>query len=451
MADSKKFLYLPLALAAALLWLQFSIRPPQLKTGLDFYWAAYWASHYGPDFCRRSLLGTLLSPLGEIASQYDFIAVLAWAAMLVFWFRLTVPVIRFLRPLNLLFQCLFVTAILLSPAWTALLIEIVGDPLQVVFAVFLLLLADFIRRDLFPTWYGLLWFAFGVAASLVHEASAFFMLPCLATAVWLDRGSGKRKALMACLAGLLVGVLSIVAFGKHSCFESGGIAIRKGQGLPKWTTVRGRERYLGLFPAPADTTLTFEEVNPSTVRTFQELLGNQQRYFFSQGFPHGLYLIVWRLCAVMIVPLAQSWVVCSLLEWFKSQPAKTTAGVLVNWLRFYGLPLVCTFPLWMIGSDWGRFAGYSLMLQTVVLCLQCPKQNSNDGGSKVKALPGWLICQGVLLSAFSAYCTVPELTTYRIWGLNQVWPLLRAGAGFIVVFFGVSVAQHFMRRGATES
>src|SRR6267142_743738 len=381
MADSKKFLYLPLALAAALLWLQFSIRPPQLKTGLDFYWAAYWASHYGPDFCRRSLLGTLLSPLGEIASQYDFIAV---------------------------------------PAWTALLIEIVGDPLQVVFAVFLLLLADFIRRDLFPTWYGLLWFAFGVAASLVHEASAFFMLPCLATAVWLDRGSGKRKALMACLAGLLVGVLSIVAFGKHSCFESGGIAIRKGQALPKWTTVRGRERYLGLFPAPEDTTLTFVEVNPSTVRTFQELLGNQQRYFFSQGFPHGLYLIVWRLCAVMIVPLAQSWV-------------------------------VCTFPLWMIGSDWGRFAGYSLMLQTVVLCLQCPKQNSNDGGSKVKALPGWLICQGVLLSAFSAYCTVPELTTYRIWGLNQVWPLLRAGAGFTVVFFGVSVAQHFMRRGATES
>src|SRR5439155_16092108 len=99
--------------------------------------------------------------------------------------------------------------------------------------------------------------------------------------------------------------------------------------------------------------------------------------------------------------------------------------------------------LWMIGSDWGRFAGYSLMLQTVVLCLQCPKQ--------VKALPGWLICQGVLLSAFSAYCTAPELTRYRIWGLNQVWPLLRAGAGFIVVFFGVSVAQHFMRRGATES
>jgi hypothetical protein len=57
----------------------------------------------------------------------------------------------------------------------------------------------------------------------------------------------------------------------------------------------------------------------------------------------------------------------------------------------------------------------------------------------------------VLLTAFSAYCTVPELTTYRIFGLDQVWHLLRAGAGFIVVFFGLSVTQHFMRRAATES
>lgn len=451
MADSRRIHFLPLALAAALLWLQFSIRPPQLKTGPDFYWACYWASHYGPDFCRRSLLGTLLSPLGEIANHYNFIAVLAWAVMLVFWFRLTVPVIRFLRPLSLPFQCLFATALTLSPAWTALLIEIVGDPLQVVFIVFLLLLADFIRRDLFPTWYGLLWFAFGVAASLIHEASVFFILPCLATAVWLDGGSGKRKALMGCLAGLLVGILSIAAFGKHSCFESGGIAIRKGQSLPKWTIVRGRDRYLGLFPAPADMTLPFKEENPSTVKTFQELLVVQQHTFFSDGLPHGLYLIVWRLCSVMIVPLAQSWVVCSLLECFRSQPTKASAGVLVNWIRFYGVPLVCTFPLWMIGRDWGRFAGYSLMLQTVVLCLHYIKQDSNGGGSKVKALPGWLICQGVLVSAFSAYCTVPELTSYRVWGLDQVWPLLRAGAGFIVVFFGVSVAQHFMRRAATES
>jgi hypothetical protein len=389
--------------------------------------------------------------LGEIATHYNFIAVLAWVVMLFFWFGLTVPVIRFLRPLSLPLQCLFLMALSLSPAWTALLIEVVGDPLQVVFTVFLLLLADFIRRDLFPTWYGLLWFAFGVAASLVHEASVFFVLPCLATAVWLDGAPGKRKALMGCLAGLLVGVLSIVAFGKHSCFESGGVAISKGQSLPKWTIVRGRDRYLGLFPAPADMTLTFAEVDPGTVQTFPELLDTQRRLFFSQSFPHGLYLIAWRLCAVMIVPLAQSWVVCSLLEWFKSLPARTSAGVLVTWLRFYGLPLVCTFPLWAIGRDWGRFAGYNLMLQTVVLCLQRPKQNVNDDGSKAKALPGWLICQGVLLSAFSAYCTMPELTRYRIFGLDQVWPLLRAGAGFIVVFFGVSVAQHLMRRAATES
>jgi hypothetical protein len=116
MADSKKFLFLPLALAAALLWWQFSVRPPQLKTGPDFYWACYWVSHYGPEFCRRSLLGTLLSPLGEIATHYNFIAVLAWVVMLFFWFGLTVPVIRFLRPLSLPLQCLFLIALSLSPA-----------------------------------------------------------------------------------------------------------------------------------------------------------------------------------------------------------------------------------------------------------------------------------------------------------------------------------------------
>jgi hypothetical protein len=68
--------------------------------------------------------------------------------------------------------------VILSPATTGLIIETTGDPLQLLLAIYFLLIWLFFRAPLSPAITITLFATFGVTSVMTHEASVFFMVPC---------------------------------------------------------------------------------------------------------------------------------------------------------------------------------------------------------------------------------------------------------------------------------
>lgn len=384
-----------------LLLVQSLIRPPQLKFGPDIYWACYWASNYSHGFSRRSFLGFLLWPLGEFANEYWLIAGLSWIFMIALWSQLLAIILKVLQPLPSLFQYIFLTVIILSPAWTGLLIEVVGDPLQVVFFFFIGLLVWLINQNTLQKWQIFVWGIFGFIASLIHEGSAFFILPVLATVVLRVNKtlSDKRVIFWSCFSGLIFGLILIFLFAQKNSFQY--------QTIDLWD----RKNIL------------LSALNNDSGLSFLELLNNEIKNYFQKGIIYGFLKIIAALWGSLLLPFIQSWLICSLICFLNSNDGQRVKCRPFNiWCQWYGLPLLLILPLWVIAHDWGRFAGYILMLQTVALFLihlkQFTKLNIVESWVFNRA-PRLLLAQLFLGSLILAMCTSPQLGGYRIYGLFE--------------------------------
>ncbi len=404
----QKFSWPIITWSLVLLVAQFLVRPPSMKFGPDKYWAVYWVSNYSNAFCRRSFLGTLLSPLGTISHNYWFIALLCWSAMLILWCLLLYAVWRLVNNLPFLSQCIFLTAIIFSPAWTGLLFEVIGDPMQVSFIIFLILFIGLSNDLVFKMQHWIIWLFFGAVSVLISEGSIFFILPSLLVSSF-DRSRDSSKKRKACVAFFLGAALAFLAegfFGRNICFEHQFI-------------------YTHCLP-PFRSTCTSETLisaNSDATKSFFELLSGEMRSNWSRG----LFFNFKRLLAAFLLPVIQSAIICRLFQFVSQQHGNhKKCRLLWFWSRWYGLPLLCLAPLGVMAHDWGRFGGYVLMLQTAILVFHHSDlifktvETKNSG----VLLPTFLNAQGFLMCLILAICTSPFLGAYRINGILNLHFLL---------------------------
>ena len=397
--------------------IQFLIRPPSNKIGPDPYWATYWVTNYSCGFQRRSLLGNLLIPLGGIANDYWFIAILSWIATFFLWFLLMKIILRFLGQTSTLVTCLFLTVFLLSPAWTGLLIETIGDPLQLIFVIFICLLFKSSNQTKLSKRYIFAWVIFSFVAILIHEASIFFILPSLALASFERRNLKKVFWLyLFCSVTILIPI-----------FLWGKISLVWGTKVLDFSC---RPDVLGgnFFRSFSCTHKTLSDCNVDLLSSFNQLFQNEVNAVWSKG----LILICRRFLGALLLPAMQSWVICSLFCFVLGKSLKKFT-ILNLWIRWYILPIIATLPLWIIGNDWGRFAGYSLMLQTAALFLtnyKSPLVKENFFLKDQFSLQAQLF----LTCLLSAICTSPLLGSYRISGLNHRFFTLACICGILFIF-----------------
>jgi hypothetical protein len=384
-----------------LLLAQLMVRPPYSHWGPDYYWATYWVANYSEGICRRCALGTALSALGPYAGDYGVIRVLAWMVLAGLWSVSLLLLERVLRPFPSDLRYLLLVGLALSPSWGGLLIEVIGDPLQVGFLIVLLLLASGRR------WGMALWALTGLVVVLIHEATGLFVLAALVTLLILggDRSPVRLHELGACAAGVAIAMAAMSLFGNTVNFGHARMTVSPG-------------RSLGL-----------KGINPDSLATFGELWHEdwKKRADFGFAFMTGGFI------GATILPVLQSLLFCRFVHTAFALDRPWTESTLRLWLVSYVLPWGLTLPLWLIAHDWARFAGYTLIVQTCVLCIVL--RTVAVSKRRATAPLRWaLIIQSVLL----VLCTSPTLTEYRVLGVWNTGYFLLA-----IVAAGIAVALAF--------
>jgi|GEM_PF-4633500 len=399
-SDSRQFLSLPTLWGVCLFLVQFCVRPPSIRLGPDPYWAVYWIFDYSHGFQKRSLIGAFLRCFGDWAANYWVIAALSWIAMASFWFLLLQLILRFLSGFSVWSKCFYLTVFILSPSWTGLLFEVVGDPLQLVFLAFILLFYKTLKQENIGMKYLSMWVVFCFSAVFVHEAAVFFILPALATAIF--KSADFKKIFLICVVSISL-ALSVILLrgGIHPAWMGQVINV------PCLSCFSLKE--IGGFLQGVSH--EFVVVNPDIAHSFHQLFQIELQDYWEKGLTFNAQ----RFFGALLLPLMQSWIICSLyLQIFKSEIE--ISQIFRVWIRWYVSPIGATFPLWAIAHDWGRFAGYSLILQTAVLflshlnSLKCKENFFIQDGQFLKV-------QTFICCLVSAICTSPVLGTYRINGV----------------------------------
>ncbi|WP_281198961.1 hypothetical protein, partial [Hyphomonas adhaerens] len=174
--------------------------------GPDGYWATHWARDYSSGFVRRGLLGTLIQLPGGDPSDYAVIAIFSWVIALALMVVIADALWRLTRPLARWQAATILVIVLLSPVTSGMLIETLGDPIQLIVLVYVLLARHLLagRRIGVIT---AVFAAFGLTMSLIHEAAVFFVLPALfIQALMLRKGRGAWMAFAACFISSAGGV-----------------------------------------------------------------------------------------------------------------------------------------------------------------------------------------------------------------------------------------------------
>jgi len=357
-------------------------------------------ANYSEGICRRCGLGTVLSVLGPYANDYGVIRVLAWAVVAGLWGVSLVLIEHALRPFPSQLRYLVLVGLVLSPSWGGLLIEAIGDPLHVGFLSVLLLLSSGRR------WPSALWMLTGSAITLTHEATGFFVLPALGTLAILggDRSPVRIRDVAGCAAGVALAVATLWLFGNSASFAHARMHVPDG-------------RSLGL-----------KGLNPDSLSTFGELWHGE----WKARFELGIAFMTGAFAGAVVLPVLQSWLFCRFVHAAFDLDRAWARSTLRLWLVAYVLPFGFTLPLWLIAHDWGRFTGYSFILQTCALSIVLPTATVRSFRA-ARFLRAALVVQCLLL----ILCTSPSLTEYRVFGLwdTRYFPLAVFAAA---IAFGLS-------------
>lgn len=363
------------------------------------YWASHWATDYSNGFVNRGLLGEIVRRLGIDNANYLFITIASWAVSLAL-FAVTLNVFwRLAKQLEADTRICLLAAVIVSPAVTGMLIETMGDPLQVLLLVHILLAQYLLGGNARPLLVSAIYAVLGVAMVLVHEASIFFFVPWLAVQAFvIQKTAHARGALIGnCLAGVITVVILVIRG-----FSAGGVE------NPVIHLADQDFVYQGRLAPP-----------------FLTLLQEETGRMFGSGLT-GYVRTALRLAGATAVPV----VLAGLLT---AARIGTGAGAARQWriyaLAFFG-PAICLGPLMLVAHDWGRFFSYELIL--FLLTLSAAKAPASDATrpSKEIMLPlaGSLILAGLTTTA--------SLNEYRVNGLYADSHIL-AACGLVIGVFAV--------------
>jgi hypothetical protein len=177
-----------------------------LRGGPDMFWSVEWARDYTAGFTHRALIGEILQIAHLDPTDYLVITMGAWTSSLALYIALVAATWKLLCNLRTPVGILLFTAVMLSPATTGLIIETTGDPLQLILAVYFLLVWLFFRVPLSATVTITIFATFGVASVLVHEASIFFTVPCTLV---LAAYKGTRLAYLTLLSHIVASAVAL--------------------------------------------------------------------------------------------------------------------------------------------------------------------------------------------------------------------------------------------------
>jgi hypothetical protein len=342
------------------------------------YWATHWARDYSDGFIRRGLLGELIQTLGGDNTGYALITVGSWIVALGLALVAIDALWRLTRPLGRLEAMVLTAAVLLSPATLGILLETLGDPLQLILLVYILA-ARFVLpgRNLFviiPV-FALL----GLFMSLTHEASVFFVLPALGVqALILRRNFSTWAALGACLAtsAIVVGVLFLTNIAEP----------------PTSNPVL----HLG----------TAQFIYEGKFDSFANLLGEELTRMFGSG-PKGLVETAARIGGAVFIPIF----LAALVIVVRFGAPRSSEGSQIRTVLAFALVMLAVTPMMLIAHDWGRFFAYIFL---VFLAAIADTTMSESG--KTSPAPGayGLLAGGVLLAGLT---TTDLLRDYRMDGL----------------------------------
>jgi hypothetical protein len=450
----------PVTIGAVALFIEIIIRRPPGMFGIvggpDLYWALHWAPNYSNGFKRRALLGEMERLFNIDSSDYRIITMFSWASTLALYVTVVAAILKVLGEIQAPIRSALLAIVLISPATTGLIVETTGDPLQILLAVYFALICFVFgcwREPLSnPAIAATIFGGFGIASTLVHEASVFFTLPCtLIIAFWR-----KSKPAFAALISHSLGA---------------GLTL----GFVVWATERPDAVSSTLIHIGSESIVS---ADGWLVSSFSSLLAEQTSRLFGQGI-RGYFAWSSTLSSSLLLPIFLIYLFISacgasgagtrlrsaiLLLIIAASPASLASDVLVRTIGylacFFLLPAALIFrvtsycvvnrtskarcyqlfpvfaalvlfstPLYVIAGDWGRFLSYSLF-SSMILC------SMSSETSKIKLPPisipaiSPLIGAGLIIAGLTA---TPLLDSYRWQGLKQVMPIFVVASVIIAI------------------
>ncbi len=290
---------------------------------LDTYWAQYYLLNYRDGFHHRAVIGSLLraiSPNGISVFVIDAIAIAALAVMV----GMLLQIIR--RALSTDASPLRIAAasILLSSCMLSVLVETLGDLLQI---CFVLVAAAFVLCLRLPS--RAVAAAVAVVTTIlclqIHEASLLLLAPALLFAV--TRGKVRLPAVV--LTALLIAVL----FGWNALQNN----------------AHGHLTYVGrTFPHHGIMQAT-DEVN----KGFRELRQEERRVFFASNKLRALWVV--RFGGVFLPAFAAVLSLAYLLPRARFR----------NYVALFTTLFAISLPVYAVAHDWPRFLSLTFLLAFV--------------------------------------------------------------------------------------
>jgi hypothetical protein len=447
-------------------------RPPGLlgiAGGPDVYWAQHWARNYSTGFQRRALLGEMQSLFYIDSSDYRMITMFSWASSLALYVTIVAAILKVLGEIHAPIRSALLAIVLISPATTGLIVETTGDPLQILLAVYFGLIFFVFgcwREPLSNSAIAVTIFGgFGIASTLVHEASLFFTLPCtLIIAFWRKSKPASGALISHSLgAGLTVGFvlwaterpdavssIPLIHIGSESIVGAGGFLASSfssllaqetsrlfGQGVCgyfAWSSTLSSSLLLPIF-------LIYLFISACGASGAGTRLRSAVLLLIIAAAPASLasdisVLTIGYLACFFLLPAVLSFRVITYCVVNRTSKVRCYRLCPI----FAALVLFST-PLYVIAGDWGRFLSYSFV-SSMILCSMSPDT------SRLKLPPistpsiSPLIGAGLIIAGLTA---TPLLDSYRWQGLKQVMPIFVVASVIIAIVLLVKELDYWDR------
>ena len=376
--------------------------------GPDTYWALHWTRDYSHGFVRRALLGQMLHWVHLDNTNYLVILVLSWAISLLLLILIVQSVRRLSAGLCPYERISFAVALLLCPLMGGIVIGSTGDPLQLILAIYLLLLRFVIEPARQPVATGAVFVLFGVAASLIHEASLFFIAPALVVAAFvLFRNRTARAALIGYLLGATPVIVAIVLTNSQLISQDYVFQLHFHSTIVSTPGSQGFESFSVLF----------HEENA-------DRFGRGLRGYLAMGT---------NAVGDSLLPVFFASLIFTVFFSPKDSTPATRRRVLFTFL----LPFLLSTPLYVIAHDWGRFLAYAFIPAVAGLAgWRIPHTIKPDEGRQA------VFGLGLLLSGIT---TTSLLQGYGVRGLEANHRVL------VCSILVLAAAAYLLRRVSTEN
>lgn len=314
--------------------------------GPDSYSALHWTRDYSHGFARRALLGQTLHWLHLDNTNYLLILVISWAISLLLFLLIVQSVHRLTQGLCQHERTAFAIALLLCPLTAGIVIGCTGDPLELILVFYLLLLRYVIEPARQPILTAATFVLFGIAASLIHEASLFFIAPALAVAAFiLFRTATARAALVGYILGAVPVIAAIVLTNNQVVSHDYVAQLHYGSRI-------------------------FQEPGSQGFESFSTLFHEENVDRFGRGL-RGYLAMGLNTIGTTLLPAFFALQIITFLFPRESTSSDTRKRVLLAFL----LPIPLAAPLFVIAHDWGRFLAYAFILTLAALAAWRPTRS----------------------------------------------------------------------------